>query len=322
LLGGTFAEHESLETELARWVQQEAALVFSSGYAANVGLLSSLPQEGDVVFSDQLNHASIIDGCRLGKAQVVVYPHCDLEALRRELGNRVVFGQRWVVSETYFSMDGDGPSLAGLRSLCNEVGAGLILDEAHAVGVFGLAGGGLSTEARIVPDVYVGAFGKAVGLSGAFVAGPTVLKEWLWNKARSFVFSTAMTPMNARRILFHVKQIQSNDRRRAQLLATCERVRRILSELGYRLVPGSFGPIVPILIGDNQQALAIADYLREQGILAYPVRPPTVPDGTARLRLTLTASLTNEAIDHLIAVLVQCRSFFPTQRALTNHEER
>lgn len=322
LLGGTFAEHELLESELARWVHQDAALVFSSGYAANVGLMSSLPEDGDVVFSDRMNHASIIDGCRLGKAKVVVYPHCDLDALRSELGVGGVKGRRWVVTETYFSMDGDGPNLTELRALCDEVGAGLIVDEAHAIGVFGTGGGGLSAAARIAPDVYVGAFGKAVGLSGAFVAGPTVLKEWLWNKARSFVFSTAITPTNAQRLLFHVKQIQGDDLRRARLMAQCEHVRGLISDLGYRLAPDSFGPIVPIMIGDNQQALALATYLRDRGILAYPIRPPTVPDGTARLRLTLTASLTNEAIDHLVQCLAQCAALLSTHRLPTHGNER
>jgi 8-amino-7-oxononanoate synthase len=308
LLGGSYVEHVQLESMLADWMQQPAALLFASGYAANVGLLSSLPQVDDIVFSDSLNHASIIDGCRLGPAEVAVYPHRDLAKLNALLRSRSCRGQRWVVTETYFSMDGDGPDLRLLRKICNDNGVGLIVDEAHALGVFGPQGAGLAAAQGITPDVCMGAFGKSVGLQGAFVAGPVVLKQWLWNKARSFVYSTAPSPILADQLLLHVKQIRQDDSARTRLATVVARVRARIRDLGLSLGEDSFGPILPLVIGDNHRTLAVAEYLRRCGILVFPVRPPTVPSGTARLRITLTASMSDEALDHLLNSLDYCRT--------------
>lgn len=305
LLGGSYAEHVALEKELAEWVKQPAAILFSSGYAANVGLLSALPQVGDTVFSDALNHASIVDGCRLGRADVVVYPHRDLEALDGLLRTVPCRGCRWVVSETYFSMDGDCPDLRRIREVCDKHDAGLILDEAHALGVYGDRGSGLAAAQNVSPDVIVGAFGKSIGLQGAFVAGPSVVKEWLWNKARSFVFSTATSPYLASLQLFHVKQIQCDDKARERLSLIAARIRERAIALGFALAPDSFGPILPILFGDNHRTLLAAQRLRRSGILVYPVRPPTVPFGTARLRVTLMATMSDKAVEQLLDGLAQ-----------------
>jgi 8-amino-7-oxononanoate synthase len=303
LLGGTHPEHLALESQLAEWVGQPEALLFSSGYAANLGLLSSLPQAEDLVLSDSLNHASIIDGCRLSRARVGVYAHKDLQMLESMLRDSSCEGEKWVVSETYFSMDGDSPDLPKLRALCDRYQAGLILDEAHALGVFGLRGAGLAAGCGVAPDVFVGAFGKALGLQGAFVAGPGVLKRWLWNKARSFVFSTAPTPALAAQQLFHVKQVQLAESRRRRLFTLVDRIRAELVRQGLPVAQDSFGPIIPILIGDSHRSLELAEQLRARGVLVYPVRPPTVPEGTARLRLTVTAAITDESLSHLFLAL-------------------
>jgi 8-amino-7-oxononanoate synthase len=305
LLGGTYEWHEELEKQLGEWVAQESALVFASGYAANVGLLSSITFTGDVVFSDELNHASIIDGCRLGKAKVVVYKHRDLDDLGRLIREDSSVGKRWVVTESYFSMDGDSPDLARLRKICDDKGVGLIVDEAHAIGTFGPRGAGLLSASGVKADVYVGAFGKSVGLSGGFVAGPTLLKEWLWNRARSFVFSTAMGSRQAQQIAFHVKHIQRNDPGRTRLARISHDVREAIHRIGLKTISSSYGPIIPILLGENHVALEAAEFLRCRGILAYPIRPPTVPDGTARLRLTLNTSLSDLALEHLLKSLAE-----------------
>jgi 8-amino-7-oxononanoate synthase len=306
LLGGSNGEHADLEGVLAQWVDAEGALTFSSGYATNLGVLSSVPGDTDVVFSDSLNHASLIDGCRLGRARVVVYPHLDLGALRERLAKERVEGQRWVVTETYFSMDGDSPDLRALRELCDEFDAGLIVDEAHALGVFGSKGQGCCAELGVRADVFLGAFGKAVGVQGGFAAGRACLREWLWNRARSFVFSTSPGGAVARQIMFHVKHVQAEHAARLRLAAISAEVRGRLAALGLPSVAGSHGPIVPVLIGGNEEATRASADLRAMGILAFPVRPPTVPPGTARIRVTLSARLTNPEIEHLVNALGKC----------------
>ncbi|MGC4069659.1 MAG: 8-amino-7-oxononanoate synthase [Polyangiaceae bacterium] len=306
LLGGSDVDHCSLEAALADWVGTESALTFSSGYAGNLGVLSSVPGEADVVFSDSLNHASIVDGCRLGRARVSVYPHLNLDELRKRLRTEAVEGQRWVVSESYFSMDGDSPDLVKLREICDECDAGLIVDEAHALGVFGPVGQGLCSVAGISPDVTLGAFGKAVGVQGGFAAGAACLREWLWNRARSFVFSTAPGGTVARRVMFHVKHVQAEHAARMRLAAMSLDVRGRLDALGLKSIPGSHGPIIPVLIGGNEAASRAAAELRSIGVLAYPVRPPTVPQGTARLRITLSARMSSAEIDHLVDALGKC----------------
>lgn len=303
LIHGTAAEHKELESELADWVGLPAALTFSSGYAANVGVLSALMGRQDVVFSDELNHASIIDGCRLSGAEIQVVPHLDLAALERELGRRP--GRRcWVVTETYFSMDGDSPDLRALREVCDRQQAPLIVDEAHALGVHGPGGSGLCRAAGVAPDVLVGTLGKALGVQGAFVAGSESLCLWLWNRARSLVFSTAPSPLLARIVLEHVRRARRDDAGRAHLAALATELRAKLAAANIPVLPGSRGAIVPIILGDNHRALAVAERMREQGILAQAIRPPTVPDGQARLRVTVSAAMSEADLDRLARCLI------------------
>ncbi len=306
LLGGTRREHVELERLLADWVGQDESLLFSSGYAANLGLLSSLPQAGDTVFSDALNHASIIDGCRLNEATTTIYPHLDHEALRTLLRNRSPKGHCYIITESYFSMDADSPNLPALRELANEYDAALIVDEAHALGIFGPYGAGLSAQSGVRPDIAIGTLGKAVGLQGAFVAGPVSVRSWLWNRARSFVYSTASTPTLAKQTQLHVRHIQKNDLARTRLQARADKIRAAVAALGLALPPNSHGPIIPILLGSVDRAIQAAQALRAKGILAYPIRPPTVPKDSARLRLTITAGTSDSAFAHLLDSLPKC----------------
>jgi 8-amino-7-oxononanoate synthase len=305
LIHGTTPEHIDLEQALAAWVGAESALLFSSTYAANLGLVAALGQAGSLIVSDASNHASLIDGARLAKGEVAVVPHLDLEATHAALRSRRALSPAWVITESYFSMDGDGPNLPALRALCDELDANLIVDEAHALGVFGPGGAGRCAELHVKPDALVGALGKAVGTHGGFTAGSAKLRKFLWNRARSFVFSTAVSPRHAALTLDRVKAVCGADHLRAKLSRNGERLRQRLSSAGLGMVHGSFGPIVSVLIGENSAALAAATCLKRQGILAQAIRPPTVPQGSARLRLTVKATFDEEQIDRLAAAVEQ-----------------
>ena len=299
LVHGSAAQHLKLESELSSWVDAESALLFSSAYAANVGLLSALGVPGSLILSDSANHASIIDGARLSKADVRIVPHLSVSALRAALENQGAARACWVVTESYFSMDGDGPDLPTLRALCDQYDACLIVDEAHALGVFGPRGSGRCAESGVKPDILVGALGKAVGTHGGFVAGSQRLRSFLWNKARSFVFSTAPSPRLAELSSTHVQLVREADTLRSALASNAVRLRAALLEAGLSLARGSFGPIVSVILGDNPRALTAAERLRSVGILAQAIRPPTVPIGSARLRLTVKATFSPTEIARL-----------------------
>jgi 8-amino-7-oxononanoate synthase len=300
LIHGSRDAHVTLEQELAEWVGQASALLFTSGYAANAGLVSALGSPGTLIVSDSLNHGSLIDGCRLSRARVRVVPHLDLAACEHEL-ERGGAGQKWVVTESYFSMDGDGPNMAALRALCDRYEAGLVVDEAHALGVFGPEGGGRCRADGVRADVVVGTLGKAVGVHGAFIAGSELLRRYLWNRARSFVFSTAPSPVLAALALLHVKQVRVASGPRARVHQRAYELRDALARRGLPVQDGSFGPIVPVVLGDNAHVQSVAADLAAHGILAQGIRPPTVPEGSARLRLTVTARMEAEDIERLAA---------------------
>lgn len=300
LIHGTRPEQLELESALADWVGFPTALVFTSGYAANVGVVSALAGPGDLVISDALNHASLIDGCRLGRADVTVVPHRDLDAIRAALARPA--SMRWVVTESYFSMDGSTPDLPALRALCDTAEAGLIVDEAHALGVFGPSGAGLCQRAGVQPDALIGTLGKAVGAQGAFVAGCEPVIHTIWNSARSFVFSTGFSPWLAAAITQRVRTVVAADGLRQRLAEHVDLLTEALPK-NLRLPDGRHGPIFPILLGANRRALDAAAALREAGFLAQAIRPPTVPPGTARLRISLTARLEERALCDLAAVL-------------------
>lgn len=288
LVVGENEAHLELEGALAAWLGTDAALLLSSGFAANVGLVTALAGPDDLIVSDALNHASLIDGCRLSRAAVTVVPHLDADAVARAL-SAPRRGRAWVVTESYFSMDADVPDLKALRSICDDAGAGLLVDESHALGVFGDGGRGLCHEAGVVPDALVGTLGKAFGRQGAFVAGERVLIEWLWNRCRSFVFSTGLSPSLARSALWSFQTATATAERRERCLGNALALRGMLAPLR----PAGRGPIVPLVIGDSGLAVRAARIISARGVHVQAIRPPTVPSGTARIRLTATAAHTS-----------------------------
>lgn len=283
LIVGDTVEHVALERELAGWLGVDDTLVFSSGYAANVGTVAAL-SAGAVVISDTLNHASLIDGCRLSRARVVVVPHRDVQAVRDALA-AAPERRRLVVTDAYFSMDGTLAPVADLAEVCRRGGAALYVDEAHALGVFGPEGRGVCAAAGVVPDVLMGTFGKSFGASGAFVGGSRSLTRWLWNAARSFVFSTGMSPVVAAAVREALPLVRGGGPT-ARLARNAELLR---ASVARETLAGSVGPIVPVLLGSPERALAAAARLLELGVFAPAIRPPTVPQGTSRLRLTVQA---------------------------------
>jgi 8-amino-7-oxononanoate synthase len=286
LVVGDLEAHRALEAALAEWLGFEGALVFSSGYAGNVGALAALTGSDSLVVSDALNHASIIDGCRLGRARVVVVPHRDVDAVSRALA-RASERRRWVVTDAYFSMEGDLAPLGELRAVCDRHDAALYVDEAHALGVWGPEGRGASAAVGARPDVLLGTLGKAFGAGGAFIAGSRPLIQWMWNRARSFVFSTGLSPVLAQSALGALPIVRAG-RRTERLHVLASAFRAALERHGCRTDP-STGPIIPIVLGSPERAVQSSDTLRARGILAQPIRPPTVPRETSRLRLAVQA---------------------------------
>jgi 8-amino-7-oxononanoate synthase len=300
LVHGSHRHHYELERELADWCGTEDALVFASSFAANVGLVSALARPGDLIVSDQHNHASVVDGCRLSRARVVVVPHCDAEAVARALQEPAA-RRRWVVSESYFSMDGDSPDLVKLRALADAGDASLIVDEAHALGVFGPEGSGVCRARGVRPDALVGGLGKGLGVQGGFVAGSRSLIHYLANRARPFVFSTGISPCLAAVALDHVRAVRRDDDARQRLRSRCTLFSSLLEE--HALARGVSGPIYPIILGSPDRALRAVARLAAEGYLAQAIRPPTVPAQTSRLRIAVHADHTNAQLEKLASVL-------------------
>lgn len=304
MIAGTAASHEELEQELAAQFGAQAALVLSSGYHANLALLTTLAAAGDRVFSDALNHASIVDGCRLSRAQIHVFGHGDVQALREGLSEPFV-GRSWVVVEGLYSMDGDRVDLAGYRGAAGRVGGSMIVDEAHAIGVLGPGGGGVSAEQGVHGDVIrVGTFGKALGSHGAFVLCDTAVRELLVNGARSFLYTTALPPpavAAARAALTVVRQERWRQRRvqhHAQTLWDGVR------SLGFHTSDAP-SPIIPVVVGGEMDCVTLAERLLRRGYFTRAIRPPTVPEHTCRLRLSVSAAHTAEQIEGLLTALEQ-----------------
>lgn len=306
LISGTFRPHREAEQALARWVGQADALVFSSGYAANVGAISSLLSEDDVVFSDALNHASLIDGCRLSRARIVVYPHRDVETLERLLRAHRSRGEAaLIVTDAVFSMDGSLAPLAELRALADHFEAGLLVDEAHALGLFGPRGGGAARAAGVLADVTTGMLGKAFGLAGGFVAASESIVRWLESRARSFVFSTGVYGALAAAIAPVLQIVENAEDRRARVAEHRHVLAAALEATG-RLAPGTVeSPILPVIVGDNATAVTLAETLLERGLFVRAIRPPTVPPGTARLRVVPTAAHETSSIAEAASILVR-----------------
>ncbi|MCW5203461.1 8-amino-7-oxononanoate synthase [Desulfobulbus sp. US4] len=305
LMTGNHDQYSRLEEGLAHSYHKDKALVFTSGYHINIGLLPALAQKGDLILADKLCHASLIDGMRLSKAKMIRYPHLDYDRLEQLLqkhcaGPSVPHGQKkkviFLVTESIFSMDGDCTDLPTLVRLKDQYGALLYVDEAHSVGVRGHRGLGLAEEQNVIDriDLLVGTFGKAWGGQGAFVACEETVYNYLVNTARSLIFTTALPPVNIHWLNFILPIIQKMSKERQQLAELARQVRYGLHEAG--LKTGGESHIVPVMIGDEGQAVAIAKQLRQKGFWVQAVRTPTVPRGTARLRLSLTAAMNAEQL--------------------------
>jgi 8-amino-7-oxononanoate synthase len=304
LLRGDRESFAALERRFAAFKGAERALYFSSGYLANLAVLTTFAEGGDVILSDSRNHASLIDAGRLSSARRIVFPHKDAGGLEQLLGRPPSSGQTFVVTESLFSMDGDVPPLAEYADLCRQHGATLVVDEAHAVGIYGTRGSGLLEELGIdaASCVSINTAGKALGVSGAFVAGPAWVIDYLIQRARPFIFSTAAPPVLAAAIGASLDVIGAEPDRRTRLMDRVKRLRTTMAASGLP-VPAAFSQIIPVVIGENERALDAAAALQAQGFDVRAIRPPSVAPGTARLRISVNVALTDEAIDAFVPAL-------------------
>lgn len=303
LVSGHYAVHDELETRLARFVGMDDALYFSTGYMANIGVMPALVGRGDAIFADKVNHASLVDGALLSRAELIRYPHCDLAALAARLEASTA-PRKLIVTDSVFSMDGDLAPLPELLALAEAHKAWLLVDDAHGFGVLGPQGrGSLAHFGLSSPRlIYMGTLGKAAGVSGAFVAGQRDVIEWLVSKSRSYIFTTGAPPLIAHTLLSALDLIEQGDTRRAHLNALIARFKAGLRLSRWQLLP-SDTPIQPVVIGDNHETLAVSRALDTEGIWVPAIRPPTVPKGAARLRVTLSAAHSFEQVDRLVATL-------------------
>lgn len=309
LVTGTGPLHRELEERLAQFKGTEAALLFNTGYAANTGIIPAIAGEGDVILSDGLNHASIIDGCRLSKASVRVYRHRDVEQVEDLLKKNCNANRKLVVTDGVFSMDGDIAPLPELTFLAEKYGAVLMVDDAHATGVLGDTGRGTAEHFGLSGRVHVqmGTLGKALGSFGAYVTGERSLIAYLLNRSRSFIYSTSLPPAVCAASMAALDIVEHEPKRREQLWRNRERFVNGLRSLG--IVIGTTGsPIVPVMIGDPEKAITVGEKLRDYGICAAAIRPPTVPEGSARIRATLMASHTDEDVNIALDVFGSLKS--------------
>ena len=304
LVCGRSEIHEQLEARLAGFLQTEAALLFPTSFAANAGVIPALVDREDAIYGDAKNHASIIDGCRLSRAEKHIYPHGDADALEAVLRGGAAYRRRLIVTDTLFSMDGDLAPLPRLVELANKYDAMLMLDETHAVGVFGPRGRGAAEHFDVEQGVHVriGTFGKALGAAGGFVCGSGALVQWLANRARTYVFSTAHPAAVSAAALMALDIVEADPPRRQALLAKAESVRGRLRQLGWD-TSGSMSQIIPLRVGKPGRAVEISQSLRERGIWLPAIRPPSVPASESLLRLGLTAMHTEEMLESLYDAL-------------------
>ena len=314
LLSGHSAAHERLETKLAEFMQMPRALLFSTGYQANIGAVTALAVPEDAIFSDELNHASLIDGVRLSRARVVRYPHADIGFLSEALAESDAT-TKLIVTDGVFSMDGDIAPLPAMLDLCERHDAWLLVDDAHGFGVVGPGGRGAPAHfgLRSPRLVYVGTLGKAAGVAGAFVAGAEEIVETVLQRARTYIYTTAAPAMLAAAIETSLQLIGEDEWRR-------ERLRKLIAVLRHGMREGERGlapsdtPIQPLVLGANSDAIRASAALRERGILVPAIRPPTVPEGSARLRISLSAAHSEQEVLRLAAALNEvCRSGVATQ---------
>jgi glycine C-acetyltransferase/8-amino-7-oxononanoate synthase len=301
LISGSLPPHQELESALAQFKRTEAALTFSSGYLANIGTIPALIGQGGLILADRLSHASLIDGCRLSAADFRVYHHNDIDHLQSLLAKRPRGRRTLIVTDGLFSMDGDLAPLHELNRLAQDYEADLYIDDAHGTGVMGPHGRGTAEHFGLdaVLPFQMGTLSKAFGSSGAYLAGPSTLISYLMNTSRSFIFTTAPPPSSAAAVTAALRVMQREPERRARLWLNRERMFAGLTRLGFSLSP-SVSPIMPILVGDAETALSFAKHLFTEGVYVPAIRPPTVPDATSRVRVTVTSEHTVSHIDQAL----------------------
>ena len=304
LVSGNMKLHEALEDEISRFKGKEASIVFPTGYMANIGTISSLVSKGDLVICDKLNHASIIDGCRLSGADFRVYPHCDMKKLENVLRKSAKYSRKLIVTDTVFSMDGDLAPLPDIVGIALKYKAMVMVDEAHGTGVFGKMGRGVVEHFNLSEKVNIimGTLSKAVGSLGGYVSSDADLINYLRNKARSFMYTTALPPAVCAASIAGIKLIQNDPSLRASLWNNVRYLKEKLELLNFNVI-SSESPIIPILIGDAKKAVEVSKYLYKNGILIPAIRPPTVPAKSSRLRLTVMSTHTREDMEILLDAL-------------------
>ena len=301
LTTGNFVIHEQLESEIADFKKTEAAIVFSSGYLANIGVISSVMKIGDMIFSDAWNHASIIDGCRLSQAKTIVYEHTDMVDLEHKLRQSHGDGKKLIVTDGVFSMDGDIAPLPEIVALAKKYNAYIMIDDAHATGVLGSDGRGTADYFGLKDEIdfTVGTLSKAIGAEGGFVATSVIAKNYLLNSARSFIFQTGLSPSAIEAAREGISIIQNEPERREQLLNNAKYLRLKLQESGFEVKEGET-PIISLLIGDSHEAMQFSEKLMDEGVFIPAIRPPTVPKGSSRLRITVMATHTMGQLNTVI----------------------
>ncbi len=303
LVCGNTRLYNDLEEKISRFKGTPGALVFSTGYMANIGTLSALVGEGDIILSDELNHASLIDGCRLSRAKVEIFRHRDLDHVRELLNTSGAYKRKLIVTDGVFSMDGDIAPLPELVGLCRSFSCMLMVDDAHGTGVLGERGRGTAEVFKVEEevDIHMGTLGKALGGFGAYIAGSSELREFLVNRSRSFIFTTALPPPVLAAGIAALDLVDEEPEMRKKLWSNVDRFRKGLTAMGY--APLGETHIIPICVGEPSVAMKMSEMLFEEGIFVQGIRPPTVPQGSSRLRTTVTASHTEEDIDYALKAL-------------------
>ena len=306
LVSGNLVLNGQLEKKIAHLKKQESGLLFNTGYMANMGIINALVGEGDVIFSDQLNHASIVDACRLSKAEKKVYPHKDMDALEEMFKQSRGYQQRLLVTDGIFSMDGDIAPLPDLVNLTDRYECMLMVDDAHGTGVLGANGGGTGEHFRLEDkiDVSMGTFGKALGGFGAFAAGDHTLRPFLINYARPFIFTTGLPPAVIASALAALELLEEEPALRETLWANVRFFRQGMEKLGFT-ISESETPIIPLLVGDASLTMQMGEMLFNKGVFIQGIRPPAVPQGSSRLRITIMATHTVEQMEYALEVLAK-----------------
>lgn len=304
LLRGEREVFREVEQKFADWKRTQHSLYFATGFQANIGLMQTFLEADDVVFSDELNHASLIDGIRLSKCRKIIFRHLDVANIEKLLNETECVGQKFLVTESLFSMDGDIAPLEKYAEICRNTNTNLIVDEAHSVGLYGERGSGLIEHFGIDEDVFlsINTMGKALGVSGAFVAGSDLAIEYLINNCRSFIFSTAPIPAIADALIKAVEIVETEKFRRENLHKLCQTFCNLLLDYGFE-APADETQIIPILIGESEKAVSIANKMLARGFDVRAIRPPTVAEGTSRLRVTLNLGLTEEILKEFVETL-------------------